>query len=32
MLEHDLQLDADQIHYKDVGQPGTTVVVQPASN
>ena len=32
MLEHDLQLDADQIKYKDVGQPGTTVVVQPASN
>jgi len=32
MLEHDLQLDADQIKYKDVGQPGTTVVVQPASS
>jgi len=32
MLEHDLQLDADQIKYKDVGQPGTTVVVQPSSN
>jgi len=32
LLEHDLQLDADQIKYKDVGQPGTTVVVQPASN
>jgi len=31
-LEHDLQLDADQIKYKDVGQPGTTVVVQPASS
>jgi len=31
-LEHDLQLDADQIKYKDVGQPGTTVVVQPSSN
>jgi len=31
-LEHDLQLDADQIQYKNVGQPSTTVVVQPASN
>jgi hypothetical protein len=32
VLEHDLQLDADQIHYASVGQPATTVVVQPASN
>ncbi|HVM74673.1 MAG TPA: hypothetical protein VMT75_03455 [Candidatus Saccharimonadales bacterium] len=30
-LEHDLQLDADQIKYKDVGQ-GPTVVVQPVSS
>jgi hypothetical protein len=29
MLERDLQLDADQIQYKNVGQPSTTVVVQP---
>jgi type IV secretion system protein VirB10 len=32
MLEHDLQLDASQIRYKDVGQPSQTVVVQPQSN
>ena len=32
MLEHDLQLEADQIKYKDVGQAPTTVVVQPASS
>jgi hypothetical protein len=32
VLEHDLQLDADQIHYASVGQPSTTVVVQPAAN
>jgi hypothetical protein len=30
VLERDLQLDADQIHYTTVGQPSTTVVVQPA--
>jgi len=29
VLEHDLQLDADQIHYTNVGQP-STVIVQPA--
>lgn len=28
VLEHDLQLDADQIHYTNVGQQ-TTVIVQP---
>lgn len=28
-LEHDMQLDADQIQYRDVGQPSQTVVVQP---
>ncbi len=32
MLEHDLMLDADEIHYKDVGQPSTTVVVQPPAS
>jgi len=31
-LEHDLQLDADQIQYKDVGQPSQTVVVQPQTS
>jgi type IV secretion system protein VirB10 len=31
-LEHDLQLDAGQIQYSNVGQPGTTVVVQPQPN
>jgi hypothetical protein len=31
MLEHDLQLDSDQIQYKNVGQPSTTVVVQPSN-
>jgi hypothetical protein len=31
-LEHDLQLDAGQIQYSNVGQPSTTVVVQPQSN
>jgi len=30
ILERDLRLDADQIHYTNVGQPATTVVVQPA--
>jgi type IV secretion system protein VirB10 len=30
VLEHDLQLDADQIHYTHVGQPNTVVVQQPA--
>jgi len=29
LLEHDLWLDSDQIQYKNVGQPSTTVVVQP---
>jgi hypothetical protein len=32
MLERDLQLDADQIHFPNIGQPGTTVVVQPAAS
>jgi len=32
MLERDLFLDADQIQYKNVGTPSTTVVVQPTSN
>jgi type IV secretion system protein VirB10 len=32
-LEHDLQLDADQIHYSTVGQPNTVVIQQqPSSN
>lgn len=32
-LEHDLQLDADQIHYSTVGQSNTVVIQQqPASN
>jgi hypothetical protein len=26
VLEHDLQLDADQIHYSNVGQPSTVVI------
>ena len=30
ILERDLHLDADQIQYTNVGQPATTVVVQPA--
>ena len=30
VLERDLYLDADQIHYTNVGAPATTVVVQPA--
>jgi hypothetical protein len=30
ILEHDLQLDADQIHYTHVGQPNTVIVQQPA--
>jgi type IV secretion system protein VirB10 len=29
VLERDLHLDADQIHYTNVGAPATTVVVQP---
>ena len=33
MLERDLRLEADQIHYKDVGQPSNTVILQqPPSN
>jgi hypothetical protein len=33
VLEHDLQLDADQIHYSNVGQSNTVVIQQqPASN
>ncbi|MGB7845940.1 MAG: hypothetical protein WBL63_10020 [Candidatus Acidiferrum sp.] len=32
VLEHDLQLDADQIHYSNVGQPNTVIVEQPPSN
>jgi hypothetical protein len=33
VLEHDLQLDADQIHYSTVGQPSTVVIQQaPQSN
>jgi hypothetical protein len=32
-LEHDLTLDADQIHYSNVGQPNTVVIQQaPQSN
>jgi hypothetical protein len=31
-LEHDLSLDADQIHFPTIGQPSTTVVVQPPAN
>lgn len=30
VLERDLYLDANQIHYTNVGAPATTVVVQPA--
>jgi hypothetical protein len=29
VLEHDLQLDADQIHYSTVGQSNTVVIQQP---
>jgi hypothetical protein len=29
VLEHDLQLDSDQIHYSNVGQPNTVVIQQP---
>jgi hypothetical protein len=33
VLEHDLQLDANQIHYSNVGQPNTVVIQQaPQSN
>jgi type IV secretion system protein VirB10 len=33
VLEHDLQLDSDQIHYSNVGQPNTVVIQQaPTSN
>ena len=32
-LEHDLQLDANQIHYSNIGQPNTVVIQQqPASH
>jgi hypothetical protein len=30
VLEHDLQLEADQIHYSNVGQPNTVVIQQAA--
>jgi type IV secretion system protein VirB10 len=32
ILEHDLRLDADQIHYSHVGQSNNVVVQQPAQN
>ena len=32
VLEHDLQLDADQIHYSTIGQPNTVIIQQPPSN
>jgi hypothetical protein len=32
MLERDLHLDADQIHYTTVGQPNTVVIQQTPSN
>lgn len=33
MLERDLRLDADQIHYTNIGQPNNTVILQqPPSN
>jgi len=32
MLERDLHLDADQIRYPTIGQPSTTVVIQPPAN
>jgi len=32
VLEHDLPLDADQIHYSTVGQPNTVVIQQQQSN
>jgi hypothetical protein len=30
VLERDLQLDANQIHYTSVGQPNTVVIQQTA--
>lgn len=32
VLERDLHLDADQIHYTTVGQPNTVIIPQPQSN
>ncbi len=32
VLEHDLTLDADQIHYSNVGQPSTVVIQQTTQN
>jgi hypothetical protein len=32
VLEHDLQLDADQIHYASAGQPSTVIVQPPPTN
>jgi hypothetical protein len=32
VLEHELSLDADQIHYSNVGQPNTVVIQQQQSN
>lgn len=32
VLEHDLQLEADQIHYSNVGQPSTVVIQQTQQN
>jgi len=32
VLEHDLQLSADQIHYSNVGQSNTVVIQQSPSN
>jgi len=33
MLERDLHLDADQLHYTNVGQSNSTVILQqPQSN
>jgi hypothetical protein len=32
VLERDLQLDASQIHYSNVGQPNTVVIQQTPQN
>jgi hypothetical protein len=32
VLERDLPLDANQIHYSTVGQPNTVILEQPPSN
>jgi hypothetical protein len=32
VLEHDLELEADQIHYTNVGQPNTVIIQQQQSN